>query len=236
MTLDRAAGPGPRTVAHQASSPASRRRPDGAARRSSLAIAVALAVAIPIALAGCGAGPGPSGNAAPLTSLGPVPSASAPLGPSAGGSGGADASLGPGASGPRWPGTTVLATIALGAADGEIQKAGIDLQNAANQEDLKAMWGAADGLAKMIEGLTPNIARLEIYSETQAAAAIYRKAFPELLAGAKQLRDAITAGDASGIVAGSQQIEQGLADYSPVRALIAGLVEQAIVQQRLLLQ
>jgi hypothetical protein len=138
--------------------------------------------------------------------------------------------------GPRWPGTTVLATIALGAADGEIQKAGDDLQAAAAKEDLGAMWGAADGLAKMIDGLTPNIARLEIYAETQPAAVIYRKAFPELVAGAKQLRDAITAGDANGIVAGSQEIRQGLVDYAPVRELIAGLVEEAIVQQRLLLQ
>lgn len=145
-------------------------------------------------------------------------------------------SSGPDASPARWPGTTVLATIALGAADGEIEKAGIDLAAAADKEDLKAMWGAADGLARMIDGLTPNIARLEIYPPTQPVAAIYRKAFPELAAGAKQLRDAITASDPNGIVAGSRQIEQGLVDYAPVRQLIGALVEQAIVQQRLLTQ
>ena len=72
----------------------------------------------------------------------------------------------PGASQPLWPGTTVLATIAMGAADGEIQKAGADLQAAADKQDLKAMWGAADGLATMIDGLMPNIDRLEIYEPT----------------------------------------------------------------------
>ena len=37
-------------------------------------------------------------------------------------------------------------------------------------------------------------------------------------------------------MAGSQQIAKGLADYAPVRLLIAGLVEQAILQQRLLVK
>jgi len=142
----------------------------------------------------------------------------------------------PDPSQPRWPGTTVLAVIALGAADGEIEKAGTDLQAAADDQDLRKMWGAADGLAKMIDGLMPNIDRLEIFPGTQAAAAIYRKAFPELSAGAKQLRDAITSGDANGIVAGSQAIAQGLADYGPARIVIAALVEQAILQQRLLVE
>ena len=184
-----------------------------------------------IAAAACGgSGPGPRGNSSVLTSGAPTASTAAAASADPGGS------AGPEASAARWPGTTVLATIALGAADGEILKAGIDLSRAADQQDLKAMWGAADGLAKMIDALTPNIARLEVYAKTQPAATLYRKAFPELAAGAKQLRDAITAGDANGIVAGSRQIQQGLVDYEPVRQVIAGLVEEAIVQQRLLLQ
>ena len=130
----------------------------------------------------------------------------------------------------------MLAVIALGGADGEIRKAGDDLQAAANAQDLKAMWGAADGLATMINGLMPDIDRLEVYDGTKPVAALYRTAFPELLAGAKQLRDSITSGDANGIVAGSQAIAQGLADYAPIRQQIAGLVEQAILQQRLLVE
>jgi hypothetical protein len=199
---------------------------------------VTLVAAVTFVAVACGSGPGPSGNAGPIatsSTSGPSGIAGGPS-PAAGGSLPPAGSPGPAGSQVRWPGTTVLATIALGAADGEIRKAGNDLQAAAASEDLKAMWGAADGLAKMIDGLTPNVARLEIYPETQAAAAIYRKAFPELASGAKQLRDAITAGDANGIVAGSRLIQQGLVDYEPVRQIIAGLVEEAIVQQRLLLQ
>jgi len=173
---------------------------------------------------------GPAVSAGPQ--LGPAaPSGTAPSGsPAAGTSDATDPSQ------PHWPGTTVLAVIALGAADGEIEKAGADLQAAADAQDLRKMWGAADGLAKMIDALMPTIDRLEIYPTTQPAAVIYRKAFPELGAGAKQLRDAITNGDASGIVAGSQAIAQGLADYGPVRIVIGALVEQAIVQQRLLVK
>jgi hypothetical protein len=174
-------------------------------------------------VAACGATSLPSHT--PLTLDVPSPSGGQPGGSTA-----------PGGTPPAWPGTTVLATIAMGAADGEIQKAGADLQAAADKQDLKAMWGAADGLATMIDGLMPNIDRLEFYEETRPAAAIYRKAFPELSAGARQLRDAITNGDTAGVVAGSQAIAQGLADYGPVRQLIGGLVEKAILQQRLLTQ
>jgi hypothetical protein len=123
--------------------------------------------------------------------------------------------------------------IALGAADGEIEKAGVDLQKAADTQDLRAMWGAADGLAKMIDALMPNLDRIESYPLTKPVAQLYRTAFPELAAGAKQLRDSITAGDSAGVVAGSQRIATALGHYSPIREQIAALVEQAIVQQRL---
>lgn len=205
MTLTRATGPGPRTVALP---PPAR-----------LLLCVLVAV---VFVAGCGGGPAsPSGRSPGLSSAG----AGAP-----------SSSAGPDATPPRWPGTTVLAVIALGAADGEIQKAGIDLQAAAAKPDLSAMLGAADGLARLIDNLTPNIERLEAYEGTRSVAAMYRKAFPQLAAGAKQLRDALTSGDAAGVESGSQQIARGLAAYAPIRREIAALVDQAIIQQRLLLK
>jgi hypothetical protein len=187
-----------------------------------------------IVLAACGSTTLPSRSPFSLSSGPPSAEPAGSAGP--GGSEAPAGSGGPRPSSAAWPGTTVLATIAMGAADGEIQKAGADLQAAVEKQDLKAMWGAADGLASMIDGLMPNIERLEYYEGTRAAAAIYRKAFPQISAGAKQLRDAITSGDANGVVAGSQLIAKGLADYAPVRRIIGGLVELAIVQQRLLTQ
>ena len=179
-------------------------------------------LALVVALGACGTANQP-------TSSGTSSISTQPPRATAGGSGG------PEPTPPRWPGTTVLAVIALGAADGEIQKAGVDLQKAADDEDLDAMRGAADGLAKMIDGLMPNIDRLTSYPLTKPVGDLYARAFPEIAAGAKQLRDAITSRDAAGITAGSQQMAKGLADYGPIRMQIAGLVEQAIVQQRLYL-
>ena len=222
MTSRRVATPGPRTAILP--------------RVSRLCGAVLLALSV----AACGATSLPSrspftlGSPAPSSATAPGSSAAPSVGPAA--SGAPTGTGGPSATAAAWPGTTVLATIAMGAADGEIQKAGADLQAAVEKQDLKAMWGAADGLATMIDGLMPNIERLEYYEVTRPAAAIYRKAFPELSAGAKQLRDAITSGDSAGVVAGSQLIAKGLADYAPVRRMIGGLVELAIVQQRLLTQ
>jgi hypothetical protein len=215
MTPQRAAGPGPRTVA----------LPRVIRSRAGRILAgprpALVAGLLAILVAACGSTTLPSRSPFVITG------SAAPSGAPASGAA-------PGASQPLWPGTTVLATIAMGAADGEIQKAGADLQAAVEKQDLRAMWGAADGLAKMIDGLIPNIERLEIYEGTKEAAAIYRKALPQLSAGAKQLRDAITSGDSAGVIAGSQAIAKGLADYAPVRRIIAGLVEQAILQQRLL--
>ena len=209
MIVHPAADPGPRTVALP---------------RVTRAVAGLL---LALLVAACGSTTGPSG--APSTSSAPSGGPVSSGGPAAG-------SPGPGASQPRWPGTTVLAVIALGIADAEIQKAGVDLQAAADSQDLKAMWGAADGLARLIDELIPKIGRLELDPATQGAAALYHVAFPELSAGAKQLRDSITSGDASGVVAGSQAIAKGLADYAPVREVLGGLVEQAILQQRNLTQ
>jgi hypothetical protein len=206
MIHARAAGPGPRTVAHHRAAP----------------FVACLGLALAAILAACGTA-APTGSR-PLSSQAPAAGSAAP------------GSAAPEASPERWPGTTVLAVIALGAADGEIRKAGDDLQKAANAQDLRAMWGAADGLAKMIDALMPNLDRIESYPLTKPVGQLYRTAFPELSAGAKQLRDAITAGDSAGVVAGSQQIAKGLGHYGPIRQQIAALVEQAIVQQRLYLK
>jgi hypothetical protein len=126
--------------------------------------------------------------------------------------------------------------VALGAADAEIGKAGADLQSAADKQDLRAMWGAADGLAKLIDANSANVAALELDPATKDAAAVYRTAFPDLSGGAVQLRDAITAGDNAGIVAGTRRMAAGLAEYGTIRDVLPDLVAQALVQKRLLVR
>jgi hypothetical protein len=216
-----ATGPGPRTVARPNGAPARPRPTDVVVRRLRRALVALSVSALALLVAACGAnGPASPGGGSVA----------------AGSPGAAIGSLEPGASVRRWPTGTIEATIALGAVDEQIANAGADLQTAVTREDVAAMWGAADGLAKLIDSEIPNIAQLEKDPATQAAGAIYRQAFPEISAGAKQLRDAITAGDSQAIVAGTQRLLGGLHAYEPARALIVDLVEQALTQKRMYLR
>lgn len=136
----------------------------------------------------------------------------------------------------RWPGGVVEAVINLGKADSEIEAAGADLGTAAAYEDLEAMWGAADGLVTLLTRLIPEVDRIRDYPETAPASKALAVAFPEMLAGATELRDGITAGDASRIVSGSQRLATGLEAYRLARRLLGPLVEEAILMQRILVK
>jgi hypothetical protein len=160
----------------------------------------------------------------------PGASSTAVASPSSGAGGGLAPSATP------WPGGVVEAVVILGKADAGIQAAGADLGAAAASEDLDAMRGAADGLVTLLERLETQVPRIKDYAETAPAAAAYEQAFPDMLAGAKQVRDSITAGDAAGIAAGSQQLAKGLEKYREARRLIGPLVDQALLMQRLLLK
>ncbi len=124
----------------------------------------------------------------------------------------------------------------LALADAEIQAAGADLGAAAAYEDLEAMWGAADGLAKLLAKLQREVPRIADYPESAAAARAYEAAFPDMLEGATTLRDAITAGDAARIAAGSQQLAIGLQQYAVARREIGPLAERAMLMQRILVK
>lgn len=146
----------------------------------------------------------------------------------------AGATLGPRAT--PWPGTVVEAVVFLAKADVEIQAAGADLGAAAASQDLEAMWGAADGLATLVERLQTQVPRIADYPMTAGAAQAYEAAFPDMLAGATLLRDSITAGDSPGLVEGSQQLSAGLEKYAEARRLIGPLFDEAILMQRILVK
>lgn len=136
----------------------------------------------------------------------------------------------------RWPGGVVEAVMNLGKADSEIEAAGADLGAAAASEDLEAMWGAADGLVTLLTRLTPEVDRIRDYPETAPAAKALALAFPEMLAGASELRDGITAGDGARVLNGSQRLATGLEAYRQARRLLGPLVDEAILMQRILVK
>lgn len=136
----------------------------------------------------------------------------------------------------RWPGGVIEAVLILAKTDKEIETAGNDLRAAAASEDLEAMWGAADGLAILLEKLPQQVDRIRDYPVTAAAARAYDAALPDMLAGATKIRDSIRAGDGPGLAAGVQQLAQGTAAYEAVRTELGPLVEPAILMQRLLVK
>jgi len=189
-------------------------------------------ILVALIVAACGAA---TPTAAPAESSGAAASASASA-PASGspGSSPSDAAIGP--SPTPWPGGVVEAIVILGKADLEIQKAGGDLGAAAASEDLEAMWGAADGLAALIEKLQGQVDRIRDYPESAAAARAYDAAFPDMLSGAKGIRDAITAKDAAAVSEAVAQLGRGTAAYAQARREIAPLVDRAILMQRVLVK
>jgi hypothetical protein len=130
----------------------------------------------------------------------------------------------------------VEAVVFLAKADGEIKAAGADLGAAAASQDLEAMWGAADGLATLVQRLQTQVPRIADYPETAPAADAYEAAFPDMLAGATLLRDSIKSGDSPGVVEGSRVLAAGLEKYAEARRLIGPLFDEAILMQRILVK
>jgi hypothetical protein len=135
-----------------------------------------------------------------------------------------------------WPGSVVEGVMHLGAADAEIWKAGADFARAVDQQDPKAMWGAADGMVKLLEAHLDNVERIEGYPHTRPLADAYRTAFPIMLEGATTVRDSIVAGDAEGIADGTRRLVEGIRAYGEVRVALGPYVEESIRMQRLLVR
>jgi hypothetical protein len=154
--------------------------------------------------------------------------------PTATPSGGVPATPGPKAT--PWPALVIESVVALGVADAEIWKGGADIARAADAKDVEAMWGAADGLAKLLEELMPSLDALEAYPHTAELGAAYRAAFPVMLEGAEQIRDSITAGDSAGVVAGSQRLAEGVRLYGEVRAILQPYINDALKMKDSLVQ
>lgn len=184
----------------------------GAPIRAARIVALAALVAVVVACAGTANPPAPSPSSGGGTVVTPAPKAT------------------------PWPSSVIEGVLALGAADAELWKAGADIARAADAKDVEAMWGAADGTVKLIEGLMPNIDALEAYPHTQPLAEAYRASFPVMLEGATQLRDSITAGDAEGVVAGSRRLADGISLYADVRSMLEGYVNDALAMKKTLVQ
>ena len=198
--------------------------------RPSIAALLATLVVALLVIA-CG---GPATTVSPTASASPSASSEAGSGAGPAEPSPSDAAVGP--SPTPWPGGIVEAVVLLGRADLEVQKAGADLGAAAANEDLPAMWGAADGLVPLLEKMQGQVDRIRDYPETAATAAAYDKALADLLAGAKGIRQAIDDKDATALQAAVQQLATGTAAYGEARKLLAPLVDRAILMEKVLVK
>jgi len=125
----------------------------------------------------------------------------------------------------------MFALTAVGGGDGEIAKAVADLSEAVANEDLVRMRAGAIGLENLTDGLTKQLPALSNYPPMADLAAKYRAAIVPMHDGAVALVAALDAGDANGILAGTQQITTGMTAYGALRQDLSDWVNQLPDQQ-----
>ncbi len=163
-----------------------------------------------------------------------TPSGSAASAAASGSSGPSPATSGATPRPTSWPGSTAAAVIALGAGNQQIGVAIQDLQKAVNNDDPRAMLGAAGGFNRLLRQLEPNIELLNGFPVTQLLADRLRRAFDVLIPATQALNDDLAAGRSSKIAGDVRTIGQGLTLYETAIDPLAALVPQALEQQRLL--
>jgi hypothetical protein len=174
-----------------------------------------LGAAVAVCLIAACAGPEPSVST-PTTS--PASAAASPSGAS------------PTAT--RWPPSVISGVLAIGATDSEIRKAGDDLQRAAAAEDIRLLYGAAGGLARLADAAIGNARALEAYPPTKSVGEKLRLAYTEMRTGSMHLRTGVELRNGLAITEGSRRIATAMRQYGELRPQIAELVPQALQMQR----
>jgi hypothetical protein len=131
-----------------------------------------------------------------------------------------------------WPSDVVNATIALGALDNEMKKAGNDLNTAIDTSDTRLLLGAAEGLAALAEQSIPNAQKLAGYAETKNTGAAYVQVLASIVKAGKALAAALRAGDSPGVATAAQDLGKALGDYAAARTPMVDLVDRAVLMQK----
>ena len=135
-----------------------------------------------------------------------------------------------------WPTTTVEATIALGAADGDFTTMADDVVAAMASEDTQRILAVMNDVITFLTENQKNIPRLQAYDATKAVGDRLADAYATMLEGATQVRDGLLAGNADAVEAGVTTFVDGNAAYVAISADLGGLAEQALFMKRQLLQ
>jgi hypothetical protein len=177
-----------------------------------LAVPAAVLAAV---IAACSNGPvaTPSGSFDPLPTLGFLGSGESP-------------------QATRWPSTVVEAVVALGAADGDLAKAGNDLNDAVQAGDLTLLLKTTDNVKTFLVGNQKNIPALQGYPLLKPVGDQLATAYTQMIAGVSQIHDSLVSGNAPGVTAGFQQFVQGSQTYGNVRAALSDAAQQAVFMKK----
>ncbi|MBI2777873.1 MAG: hypothetical protein HYX57_11515 [Chloroflexi bacterium] len=169
-----------------------------------------------------------AGACSPATSSSsPPPSASA------------GASAGDGTAVPKptaWPTTVVEAAIALGAADGDFTTMANDVIAAVNSEDPARILQVMNDAIKFLTENQKNIPKMQAYPETKSVGDRLEPAYAQMLKGATDVRDGLTAGNTSAVETGLTTFFAGNDAYVKVSSDLGDLAEQALFMKRQLLR
>jgi hypothetical protein len=172
----------------------------------------------------------PAGSADPSASGSPAPSLIASPGVS---QANPDRTLPPDMA--MWPTSVINATLALGALDNEIKRAGADLVVASQEGDLELLLGASRGLADLARQSVPNAERLTTYPDTEAVGTSYIPVLHAIDSAASGLGDGLLAGDSEAVERASIELAAAIRQYETVRPALVDAVDLALIMRRGLL-
>ena len=180
-------------------------------------VAIVVPLVLATLIAACAAGPSPA------ASVSPVPTASAlPSGPH------------PNAT--FWPTQVVESSIALGAADASFAVMADDLSKALDAGEPARILDVIDRVIPFLQGNQKNIPGLQGYDFTRPVGDRLAAAYQQMIDGAIQIRDGLTAGDGPAVTAGFGVFAAGNTAYADLRAALGDVASQAVFMKKGLLK
>jgi hypothetical protein len=142
-------------------------------------------------------------------------------------------SVGPSQGGPDpqatpWPLAVVSKTIALAAADSQFEQVSSDLTAAVDAGDMAHLLTVTNDVLDFLTADQKNISALQGYPATKAVGDQVAAGYAQMIAGIKQVHDALVAGDGRGVTAGFATFQAGSATYGAVRTQLGDLANQAV--------
>jgi hypothetical protein len=130
----------------------------------------------------------------------------------------------------------VNAAIAIAGADTQFEQIGTDMNAAVNAQDYRALETVTGDVLKFLEQVQARIPALQAYPGTKAVGDQLAAAYGGMIAGVRQIRESLVAGDGKGVTQGFQAFGAASRSYAALRPALADLATQAIAQQRLIVK